>query len=157
MSLRNAIDYLAGLTFTGITSNFDLDQLPAELALAHLPALVPELLPTKDHQDQQAMSVLTYDASGWYASYYVQHIAYWLPVGSGRRADFEPAIHTFIDNYLAHVAASPTLNSNLSEKLVILTVEVGEFPYRVSPDDTASVRFYGVKFLHRWRAAITAV
>ena len=152
-TLRAAIDALAGLVFTGVISNYDLDQRPPQLSGGELPALVVRLLPSRAGQDTQAATVLVYDGSAYWVTYHVEHVCYWMPVGAGRPGDFMPNMYTFVDNYMAKVAGNGKLG-NLDEYLVVLTVDVAQFGY---PETDSKTRYWGVRFLHRWRMKVVGV
>jgi hypothetical protein len=155
MSFRLAVDRLASKTFTGVTTSYDVDQLPPMLAMADLPALVIRLIPSRDAQDSLALQVLTYDAGFWWASLYIEHICYWMRSGDGLYKEFMPNMFNFVDTYLAKVAGDPRLNSNLDEDLAVISVDVAEVNY--PPDRDKAPKYYAIRFLHRWKIKITAV
>jgi hypothetical protein len=160
MTLRLAVDRLATrcASIAGITKSFDFDELPNALGAADLPALAFNLLPTGNQQDSHSLSTLTFDQSLWVATWYLEHVAYWVPVGSGRRADFEPAMVTFIDSYLAKLGGDSKLGSYLMEDLQVISIEMTQMPYRSTSSAVKTATLYEcVKFTHRWKAQVTAV
>jgi len=55
-----------------------------------------------------------------------------------------PALVGAVDDYLAAIGADGTLGGALDEELTILSVAPGVVTY-------AGTRYYGVRFVHRWR------
>ena len=58
-----------------------------------------------------------------------------------------PALVGAIDDYLAAIGADGTLGGALDEELTILAVAPGVVTY-------AGTRYYGVRFVHRWRRVV---
>jgi hypothetical protein len=146
MSWRTAFTNLAAIEVTGVHTSFDLDELPNTLPAADLPALAPafpEGVGVLD-EDEQGLSTLTYDGSAWTATLHVEHVLYWAPAWSdaGLSAVL-PDLVTGIDDYLDAVSADGTLDGALDRELEITRVVPGVVEY-------AGVRFYGVRFRHRW-------
>ena len=78
----------------------------------------------------------------------MEHTLFWSPAWSdvGLSAAL-PDLVTAIDDYLTALSADGTLGGALDEELEILDVRPGVVEY-------AGVRFYGVRFRHRWKRVI---
>jgi hypothetical protein len=146
MSWRTAFTNLAAISVGGVQSSFDLDDLPNTLPAADLPALAPAFPEAQGvlGEDERGLSTLTYDGSAWIATLHVEHILYWVPAWSdaGLSAVL-PDLVTAIDGYLDAISADGRLGGALDREVEITRVIPGVVEY-------AGVRFYGVRFRHRW-------
>jgi len=152
MTIRDAFTQLATWTISGVENNYDLDDLPAKLAAAELPALVPHLIETREDQDTQAMAVLTYDQSIWWATIYIEHYCYFELAGKSRLEDVRPAMITFVDNYLAEAAGDGDLNGELAEPLAIKSVNIGKYAY--PPGAEFGDKYYCCVVVQQWRMEV---
>lgn len=150
MTWRTAFTNLAAISVTGVATRYDLNALPNALPAADLPALAPAFpeSPGTLGEDEQGFSTLTYDGAAWVASLHVDHVLYWSPAWSeaGLYAVM-PALITAVDDYLAAIKANGTLGGVLKQELEIVRVMPGIVEY-------AGVKFYGVRFRHRWVRAV---
>ncbi|HEC23057.1 MAG TPA: hypothetical protein ENI95_09080 [Chloroflexi bacterium] len=150
MSWRTAFTNLAAISVAGVVTSYDLDDLPNTLPAAELPALVPGFPEGVGliGEEEIGFSTLTYDGAVWRATLHVEHTLFWSPAWSdvGLSAAL-PDLVTAIDDYLTALSADGTLGGALDEELEILDVRPGVVEY-------AGVRFYGVRFRHRWKRAI---
>ena len=146
MSWRTAFEKLAAISVTGVATSYDLDGLPGNLPAADLPALVPTF-PARvgaGADEGAGLSALTYDGAAWTSALHVDHVLYWTPAWSGAGLSAVlPDLVTAIDSYLDAVGADGTLDGALDRELEIMSVEPGLVEY-------GGVRFYGVRFRHRW-------
>lgn len=151
MTWRTAFTNLAVITVTGVQSSYDLDDLPNTLPAADLPALAPAFPASTGllDEDEQGLSTLTYDGSVWTARLFVDHVLYWSPAWSdaGLGAVL-PDLVDAMDAYLDAVSGDGTLNGALDAELEITSVQPGVVEY-------AGVRFYGVRFRHRWTRVVS--
>jgi hypothetical protein len=146
MAWRDAFTNLSTIAVSGVATSYDLDGLPNALPAEALPALAPAFPQHRERREgMEGLAVLTFDGARWTATMHVEHVLYWLPAWSeAGLAAVLPALVEAIDDYLAAVSADGTLDSALDEELVILEVAPGVVTY-------AGTRYYGVRFLHRWR------
>ncbi len=146
MSWRTAFSSLAALSVDGVTTSYDLDDLPNVLPAADLPALFPAFSGEAGTlgEDAHGLSTLTYDGSAWAAVLHVEHVLAWTPAWSdeGLRAAL-PDLVDAVDAYLSAAAADGTLSGALDAPLEVERVQIGVVEY-------AGVRFYGARFRHRW-------
>lgn len=138
--LRTALDNLAAVSVTGITS-YALDDMPDALTRAQLPALVilPEL-----GGESPGLEASTFSAGDGQLTIDVAHVLLLEPVAGG--LGFKGALPTLadaIDTYLAAMANDPTLNGALPVALRC-RVKAGVVRY-------ASVDYHGAVFTHTWR------
>src|SRR5574341_643684 len=150
MTWRTAFTNLANIAVTGVTTRYDLSGLPNTLPAADLPVLAPGFPASLGliAEDEAGLSTLTYDGSTWRATLYVEHVLYWSPAWSNTGlANVLPDLVTAVDNYLAAGKADGRLNGALSEELEITRIEPGVLEY-------AGVKFYGVRFRHKWVRSI---
>ncbi len=146
MAWRDAFTNLSAIAVTGVATSYDLDDLPNALPAEALPALAPAFPQRRERREgMEGLAVLTYDGGVWTAALHVEHVLYWLPAWSeAGLAAVLPALVEAIDDYLAAVSADGTLDGALDEELAILEVAPGVVTY-------AGTRYYGVRFVHRWR------
>ncbi len=151
MTWRNVFTQLAAVNVPGVTTSYDLGELPGALPAADLPALLPlfddsEALFTGG---EPSFSTLTFDGSVWQSSLQIDHVLYAAPAWSEAGVSAVlPDLIGLVDNYLAALAAVGTLNGTLERELVITRVQPGVVDY-------AGVRFYGVRFRHRWERTVS--
>jgi hypothetical protein len=147
MSWRMTFTNLAAISVEGITTSYDLDDLPNTLPAADLPALAPAFIEGAASGDE-GLSTLTYDGGVWTAQLQVDHVLYWSPAWSdaGLSAVL-PDLISAIDDYLDAISADGTLDDALDREVEILSVRPGVIEY-------AGTRFYGVRFRHRWTRII---
>ncbi len=146
MTWRSVFTNLAAVGVSGVTSSYDLDELPNTLPAADLPALAPAFPAGVGAlgEEEEGLSTLTYDGSVWTAILHVDHMLYWSPAWSeAGLAVVLPDLIDAVDAYLEAISADGTLNGALDTELEILRVQVGVVEY-------AGVRFYGARFRHRW-------
>lgn len=146
MSWRDAFTNLSNVSVTGVATSYDLDELPNALPAEALPALAPAFRQMRERgEGMEGLAVLTYDGGTWTATLCVEHVLYWLPAWSeSGLAAVLPSLVDAIDDYLTAVGADGALDGALDEELAILEVAPGVVTY-------AGTRYYGVRFLHRWR------
>ncbi len=144
MTWRMAFANLAAIAVTGVATSYNLNDLPEVLPAAHLPALVPLFPEEVGRGEREGLETLTYDGSAWRAVLRVEHLLIWAPqrAGIGLMAIL-PALMDAVDAYLEAISAEGTLGGALHEPLVIERVQVGTLTY-------GGVRYYGVRFRHRW-------
>lgn len=150
MTWRTAFTNLSTITVAGVSTSYDLDELPNSLPAADLPALAPAFADGLGvlSEDQGGLSTLTYDGGAWTASLFIDHVLYWQPAWSeGGLTTVLPAMITAVDAYLTAIKANGTLGGVLASELEITRVLPGIVEY-------AGVKFYGVRFRHLWRRVI---
>jgi hypothetical protein len=150
MSWRTALTNLASLAVSGVTTRYDLDDLPNALPAADLPALAPAFPPGMGliGEEEEGLATLTYDGGVWSAALTVDHVLYWAPAWSEAGLNTVlPALVDAVDAYLEAVSADGTLGGALGAELEIVAVLPGVVEY-------AGAKFYGVRFRHVWRRVI---
>lgn len=144
MTWTTAFTNLAAVSVTGVATRYDLSTLPNTLPAADLPALAPGFAASIGAGGGEGLSTLTYDGSVWQSTLMVEHVLYYQPWWSdGGLAMVLPSLITTVDNYLAAIKANGRLSGALDEDLQITRIEPGVFEY-------GGVRYYGVRFTHRW-------
>lgn len=150
MTWRTAFTNLAALAVTGVTTSYDLDDLPNALPAAELPALAPGFPESMGllSEGEAGLSTLTYDGGVWTTTLYVDHVLYWSPAWSdaGLGAVL-PELVSAVDAYLGALTADGRLGGALAAEAEIARVQPGIVEY-------AGVRFYGVRFRHVWRRVV---
>lgn len=152
MTWRTAIGELAAVSVAGVATSYDLDGLPGRLPSADLPALAPGFpgREVADGDTADGLATLTYDGGTWLAALTLDHVLYWTPAWSDAGlVAVMPGLITAMDAYLAAVAGVGTLNGTLAAPLTVLNVMPGVVSY-------AGVKFYGVRFRHRWLRHVSA-
>src|SRR5574341_587850 len=147
MTWRSAFTNLSNVAVTGVTTRYDLDDLPNALPAADLPALAPAFPASEGliAEEENSLATLTYDGSVWTATLYVDHVLYWCPAWSQAGLDtVMPALIDAVDAYLTAIKANGLLGGVLSRELEIASVLPGIVEY-------AGVKFYGVRFRHLWQ------
>jgi hypothetical protein len=147
MSWRTTFTNLAAISVDGVTTSYDLDDLPNTLPAADLPALAPAFIEGAA-PGSEGLSTLTYDGAAWTTQLQIDHVLYWSPAWSeaGLSAVL-PDLIDAIDDYLDAISADGTLNDALDREVEILSVSPGVIEY-------AGTRFYGVRFRHQWTRII---
>lgn len=151
MTWRNAFTQLAAVSVTGVSNSYDLSDLPSVLPAADLPALVPLFDDSESlfAGGELGFSTLTFDGAIWQSSLQIDHVLYVTPAWSEAGiSGVLPELITLVDNYLTAFSTVGTLNDALDRELAITRVQPGVMEY-------AGVRFYGVRFRHRWVRTVT--
>jgi hypothetical protein len=149
-TFRTACTALAALTIPGITHNYDLDQLPDELSRAQLPALLIlplmlEDLPKTDHGT--AYQAIAFSSGPRTVTYRLTHLLLLQPRPTGRGSRTQlPALVTAIDNYIATLAAHPTLSDQLTQPAHIEVIP-RYIPY-------GGLTYLGCAFHHTWHLQV---
>jgi hypothetical protein len=146
MTWRTAFTNLAAISVTGVTTSYDLDDLPNTLPAADLPALAPAFPPGVQAGAGEAagLAALTYDGTVWTSVLHIDHVLYWAPAWSeAGLSGVLPALVDAMDDYLEAVGANGTLDGALDRELEIVSVQPGVVEY-------GEARYYGVRFRHRW-------
>ncbi len=138
--LRTALDNLAAVSVTGVTS-YALDETPDGLTRAQLPALVilPEL-----GAESLGLEPSSFSAGDGQLTVEVAHVLLLEPVASGlgyRGA--LPALADAIDLYTVALANDLTLDGALPAGL--------RFRVRAGVVRYAGMDYHGVVFMHTWR------
>ena len=138
--LRTALDNLAAVSVTGVTS-YALDDTPDALTRAQLPALVilPEL-----GGESPGLEASGFSAGDGQLTIEVAHVLMLEPVtgGLGFRGALPPVADA-IDTYTAALAGDPTLDGALPVAL--------RFRVRAGVVSYAGMEYHGAVFTHTWR------
>ena len=151
MSWRDAFTALAAISVAGVTTSYDLDDLPGGLRAADLPALLPAFSEGGPlfGEREEGLLALTLDGGAWTSSLAVDHLLIWAPCGAGGgMREALPGLVTAIDAYLAAVGADAWLGGALDEPLAIVRILPGVI-------DWGGTLYHGVTFRHRWSRTIT--
>ena len=134
MSLRTAITQLAatGATVTGITTAFDVDDVPQSLKTAQLPALLH--FPGGGTNDR-----LVFDNNIWTFKHRVRVILFYSPVAQGRLEDNLAEIVDLVGSYVEAIRDDDDLDGNVCDAMVTAYGEPGAFRF-------AEVDYHGVEF-----------
>ncbi|GAB4479052.1 MAG: hypothetical protein Kow00124_24200 [Anaerolineae bacterium] len=152
MTWREAFSALAAIDVAGVTTSYDLDEVPAVLAGADLPALLPSfpLETSRMGERGEEFAALTYDGGVWTAALVVDHLLFWRPAGAGAALNEAlPELIDALDAYLEALGADGTLGGVLSQPLTITRVQPGLLTH-------AGVSYLGVRFRQRWVRVIEA-
>ncbi len=152
MTWRDAFSALAGIAVTGVTTSYDLDEVPGSLASADLPALLPSfpVEASRFGERGEEFATLTYDGDVWKAALLVDHLLFWRPAGAGAALNEAlPELVDALDAYLSALGADGTLGGALSEPLTITRVQPGLLTH-------AGISYLGVRFRQRWVRVIEA-
>jgi len=151
-AFRSALDALAQLSVTGITTHYPLMDLPLRIPQANLPALL--MLPLETQE--QGLFANTTNALEWVtfsggANRYHVGVTHLMLIAPTRpnNALLRHHVSTLVDAtdaYLNAIGANPTLNDTLA-KPTNVRVDVGIQSYG---GDT----FYGARFKHDWVLAL---
>ncbi len=150
-TFRAAITQLANLRVPGARNNYDLDELPATLHLAQLPALLAlpvELEAERFFRERvDSLQTAVFSGAAKTASYRLTHLLLVAPVekGLGIRSHL-PALVDLIDSYTAALAEDVTLGGQLLAP-ARLGVEPGRYSY-------GGREFHGCAFRHTWQLAL---
>ncbi len=146
-TFRTALSNLSDLSVTGVTHNYDIDDLPEILNRAQLPALL--VLPGDTQDDRlfkergEGFHAVAFGDGAHTVSYAVTHLLLVAPVeaGSGQRS-FLPTLIDLIDVYFETLADDILLDDALLEPPRV-KVEAGQFQH-------GGVEYYGCAFRHLW-------
>jgi hypothetical protein len=152
-SFRVALTNLSLLRIRGIRNNFDIDELPASLTAAHLPALL--VLPLELEKERlfrerkESLQTVTFSGNARTAYFSLTHLLLAAPAerGLGMRSHL-PQLVDLIDAYLAGLARDLTLGDALLTPARV-GVEPGLTPFNAKS-------YYGCAFRHTWLMEIQA-
>lgn len=145
-AFADALSELAGLTVSGVHTNFALDAVPEELSRAQLPALLtlPLVRQKYRYPDRgEGFETLAFSDGLRSVTYTVTHLLLVAPVtnGLGLRSAL-PELVALIDAYFAVLSASVTLNGTLLYPPKV-RVECDVFKH-------GTTDYFGCAFRHEW-------
>lgn len=150
-SFRAALSNLSFMRVSGVRKNFDIDELPNSISVAHLPALL--VLPLELEKERlfserkEGLQSVTFSGNAQSVYYLLTHLLLVAPTekGLGLRGHL-PRLVGLIDNYVAAIAGDLTLGEALLVPARV-AVEAGVFAY----DER---EYYGCAFRHTWMMEI---
>ena len=146
-TFRSALSNLALLQVDGARHNYDIDELPRQLAAPHLPALL--VLPLELQKDRifrerkESFQSITFSGNARTASYALTHLLLLAPAqdGLGLLAHLRRLVN-LIDDYMTALSADLTLGGALLTPARV-SVEAGVFSW-------GDREYVGCAFRHSW-------
>jgi hypothetical protein len=149
-TFRTALTNLSNLSVSGVLHNYDVDDAPAALMRAHLPALlvmpvsVPDVRMFKDRSE--GFQAVAFANGARTITYSVTHLLLIAALTSESSKRHLPTLVDLIDNYFTALKADLTLGGTLLEPAEV-AVEPGIYTH-------GSAKFYGCALRHTWKLEI---
>ena len=103
MSLQTFITAVSDLAITGVTTNYDTNEIPESLADSALPAMIPFLPTAPPIGGQQPVVFRRSSTSAYNAQYYVEFRIYIRPVGDSPPKTYVRDQVVQLDNFLTAI------------------------------------------------------
>ena len=133
MSLRTAIDTLAGMSVTGVKKSFDIDELRGGVHQADLPALVPVIWQGDVTRIGYSKGSNVHDMQ-----HKIRHRLLERPAQGALEGEALAAVTTLIDNYLAALRIfTPTTGAR----------DIAPLQYEAGIVTWGGIDYYGVDFI----------